>query len=213
MQADTSSTSLAICGATPYSYAGQQADSTAHGITARLGSTDAPDVVAGHVGGWIGVGGTEAGPGGTAEWLQTGLAAFPGDTTMQMYYEVTVPGSQPRYVELRSAVAPGQSHRFAVLEMLHHPGWWRVWVDGHPASRAIHLPDSDGSWYPQAMGESWNGGVGACNSYAFRFEGVAVATADGGGWRPLRSGGEWQDPGTQVRTLASVGHSFLATSA
>jgi len=171
-----------------------------------------PAVVAGHVGGWVGVGGTQAGPGGTAEWLQVGLAAFPGDQTMQMYYEVTLPRTQPRYVELQSNVAPGTSHRFAVLEMRNRDNWWRVWVDGRPVSAPIHLPDSHGSWYPQAMGESWNGGVGACNSYAFRFADVDVATADGGGWRPLQSGGKWQDPGTHLRSLALGSASFLATS-
>ncbi len=130
---------------------------------------------------------------------------------MQMYYEVALPGATPRYVELQSSVAPGESHRFAVLET-RRPGWWRIWVDGRAASEPIHLPGSHGTWYPQAMGESWNGGVGACNAYAFRFANVAVATANGGGWRPLRSGGEWQDPGSHVRSLASGAQSFLATS-
>ena len=176
-----------------------------------LATTGAPAVVAGHVGGWVGVGGTEAGPGGTAEWLQAGLAAFPGDPTLQMYYEVAVPGSRPQYVELASSVSPGAHHRFTVLET-PRAGWWRVWVDGRPASPPIHLPGSHGTWYPQAMSESWNGGVGACNSYAFRFADVAVATAAGGAWRPMRSGGEWQDPGFHVRSLASGARSFLAAS-
>ena len=64
------------CGVKEFSYAGLQSDSTAHGVSARLSTTVAPGVINGHVGGWIGVGGVDSGPGGTAEWLQAGYAAF-----------------------------------------------------------------------------------------------------------------------------------------
>ena len=157
--AEGGATESAACGIQAYSYAGLQASRTAHGVAATLVSTAAPLVSDGHVGGWIGVGGTSAGPGGAAEWLQTGLAAFAG-SQMEMYYEVTVPGARPRYVELRSAVAAGAANHFAIVEMAHRKSWWRVWVDGHPVSPPIHLPDSDGTWYPQAVAENWNGGAG-----------------------------------------------------
>jgi hypothetical protein len=195
-----------------FSYAGVQADNTAHGVSATLDSTAAPSVSAGHVGGWIGLGGTSAGPGGAAEWLQTGLAAFAGDRTMQMYYEVTVAGSKPRYVKLGSSVTPGVRHNFAVLEMAHRTSWWRVWVDGNPASPPIHLPGSHGSWYPQAVAESWNGGEGACNAYSYRFANVNLATANGGGWRPMRSSYQMHDPGYAVVSISKAPRTFLATS-
>ena len=210
--AEGGSTQTSSCGVKAFSYAGLQAGRTAHGVSATLASTAAPSVSDGHVGGWIGLGGTSAGPGGAAEWLQTGLAAFPGDQTMQMYYEVTVAGSKPRYVELGSSVAPGVSHNFAVLEMLQRKSWWRVWVDGKPASPPIHLPGSHGVWYPQAVAESWNGQNGACNAYAYRFTNVTLATADGGRWRPMQKSYELHDAGYKVVPISSVPRTFIATS-
>jgi hypothetical protein len=202
----------ASCGVQSYSYAGLQANSVAHGVAATLVSTAAPLISDGHVGGWIGVGGTAAGPGGAAEWLQTGLAAFAGSQAMQMYYEVTVPGAQPRYVELRSAVAPGVANHFEVVEMAHRKSWWRVWVDGSPVSPPIYLAGSDGTWYPQAVAENWNGDAGACNAYAYRFTNVDLAEASGGGWRPMQIGYEFQDPGYAVLPISSVPRTFVATS-
>ncbi len=196
-----------------FSYAGLQANSTAHGVAATLDSTAAPLVSQGHVGGWIGFGGTTAGPNGSAEWLQTGLSAFPGDKTMQMYYEVTEEGSQPRYVALGSNVSSGVRHHFAVVEMQHRPSWWRVWVDGKPVSPPIHLPGSHGTWYPQAVAENWNGGAGACNGFAYRFSDVALAQVAGGNhWRPLQQSYEFHDPGYQVLPISSVPRTFAATS-
>lgn len=200
------------CGVKTYSYAGLQADSKAHGVSATLASVAQPSVIDGHVGGWIGLGGTDAGPGGTAEWIQTGYAAFPSDSTSQMYYEVTVAGSQPKYVMIASNVGAGASHHFAVLEMAHRKAWWRVWVDGKPVSPPIHLPGSDNAWYPQAVAENWNGGTGACNSYTYRFSDVALAHADGGVWRPLQQSYVFQDAGYHVVPLSKTPRSFLAAS-
>ena len=174
-------------------------------------STAAPLVSDGHVGGWIGVGGTSAGPGGVAEWLQTGLAAFAG-SQMEMYYEVTVPGARPRYVELRSAVAAGAANHFAIVEMAHRKSWWRVWVDNKPVSPPIHLPGSNGVWYPQAVAENWNGGEGACNAYAYRFTNVNLAASEGGNWQPLQVGYEFHDPGYQVVPITTAPRTFEATS-
>jgi hypothetical protein len=200
------------CGASTYSYAGVQASRTGHGIAARLSAVAAPNVSDGHIGAWVGVGGTSAGPGGAAEWLQTGLAAFPGSQTMQMYYELTTPGNDPQYVELQSSVADGESHTFAVLEMAHVKSWWRVWVDGKPVSRPIYLPGSDGTWYPQAITENWNGGNGTCNAYSYQFSNVNLAQAKGGGWKPMPVGYEFKDPGYGVVPISSKPRTFLATS-
>lgn len=204
------------CGVQSYSYAGLQAQNKAHGVSATLDLTQAPSVVDGHVGGWVGLGGTEGGPGGTAEWIQAGLAAFSSsdqtNPTSQMYYEVTVSGASPRYVELDANVMPGDTHRFSVLEMAGRTSWWRVWVDSKPVSPPIHLPGSHGAWYPQAVAENWNGGTGACNGYGYRFTDVSLAHANGGNWRPLTKSYTFQDAGYKVIPISSSPRSFLATS-
>ena len=201
------------CGSQPYAYAGLQSDSRAHGVEATIVALRAPTVADGHVAGWIGVGGVDAGPGGKAEWLQAGLASFAPGNTSRLYYEVAVAGSDPRYVELDPVVSAGDSHRLSVLEMSRRPSWWRVWVDGRPASRPIHLPGSHGAWYPQAIAESWNGGTGACNSYAYRFANVRLARENGGVWRTLRSSSVFQDPGYRVVQTSHVPRTFLAARA
>ena len=200
------------CGTSPYSYAGLQSDRKAHGVSATLSVTEQPNVSTGHVGGWIGLGGTGAGPGGTAEWIQAGFAATSGDHTSHMYYEVTVAGSEPKYIEIAASVQPGTAHHFSVLEMSRHKSWWRVWVDKHPVSPPIHLPGSHGAWYPQAVAENWNGGAGACNAYGYRFSNVSLATAAGGVWRPLKRSYTFQDPGYRVVPISSAPRAFLATS-
>ena len=75
-----------ICRST-YSYAGITAPDRANGISAALTAVSVPNVVEGHVAGWIGVGGPGLGPGGSDEWIQIGLSAFPESGSI-MYYEV-----------------------------------------------------------------------------------------------------------------------------
>ena len=210
--ADGRSSRSSACGAREYSYAGLQSDSKAHGVGATLVSLQTPAVAAGHVGAWIGVGGTDLGPNGTAEWLQVGFSAFPADRMSRIYYEVTVPGSDPRYVELDSSVKPGEKHNFKVLEMASRKAWWRVWLDGKAVSPAIHLPGSHGTWYPQAMAESWNGGVRACNAFHYRFSNVTQAHADGGDWKPLTQSISFHDAGYRFVQTSRIPSSFLATS-
>ena len=210
--ADGGSTTAAACGVQSFAYAGLEASTKAHGVSATLDPTLTPNVVDGHVGGWVGVGGVSDGPAGVAEWLQTGLAAFPRDGSSQMYYEVTVAGSSPQYVELAPHVAAGESHHFAVLEMANRSSWWRVWVDGKPVSPPIHLPGSNDAWYPQAVAENWNGGAGACNTYAYRFSDVSLAHDDGGVWRPLKVGYTFQDAGYHVIPISQTPRTFLAAS-
>ena len=202
------------CGASEFAYAGLQSDSKAHGVAATLVPIKAPYVVDGHVGGWVGVGGTNAGPGGVAEWLQVGFAAFSGANpdTSTMYYEVTVPGAAPKYHELAASVTPGTKHRVSVLEMAGRNSWWRVWVDGRTVSPPIHLPGSHGAWYPQAVAENWNGGTGACNGFEYGFTDIKLAQASGGKWAPLESSTAFQDAGYKVVKTSAVPGSFVATS-
>jgi hypothetical protein len=200
------------CGVSEFSYAGLESASRAHGVSATIAPLTTPAVTAGHVGGWIGVGGTDQGPGGTAEWIQIGFSAFPNDQASRMYYEVTVAGSSPHYVELASRVKPGEAHRFAVLEVSGRSSWWRVWVDNKPVSDPIYLPGSHGAWYPQAVAESWNGGVGACNAYKYRFSNIKLAHANGGHWLPLKGADLYQDAGYRVIETSHVPRSFFAQS-
>ena len=51
------------CGKQEFAYAGFQAEETAHGVRTGIAQLAPPDLSDGHVGGWIGVGGTERGPG------------------------------------------------------------------------------------------------------------------------------------------------------
>jgi len=200
------------CGAKEFSYAGLQSESTAHGVSATIAPLAQPSVADGHVGGWIGVGGTEEGPGGTAEWLQVGLASFAPDSSIQLYYEVTVAGKGPLYHELKADVQPGEQHKLTVLEMRGHDSWWRVWVDNKPVTRAIHLPGSHGNWYPQALAENWNGGTGTCNTYAYRFSNVKLAHSNGGAWQSLKHRYLFEDAGYQVVQTSRVPSNFVATS-
>jgi hypothetical protein len=204
--------STRACGAKEYSYAGLQSESKAHGVMATLAALDTPSVADGHVGAWMGVGGTDAGPGGAAEWLQVGLASFSPDPTVKMYYELTVPGADTRYVELDSHVAPGEKHQLGVLEMSKRNSWWRVWVDNQPVSAPIHLPGSHSAWYPQAVAENWNGGTGTCNTYAYRFSNVRLAHMNGGAWRPLTNRSLFHDAGYRVVQTSHLPSNFVATS-
>jgi hypothetical protein len=168
-----------------------------------------PLVERGHVAAWIGVGSPNEGPGGTAEWLQVGLNSEPG-TPSKLYYEVTRSGRAPTYVELDSDVAPGATHRIAVLEVTGSPNVWRVWIDGRAASGGIYLPASHRRLTPMAIAESWDGGEPACNRYAYRFDGVSLASAPGGSWRSLFDARVRQDPG--YRVVRNAGSSFFAVT-
>jgi hypothetical protein len=200
------------CGAKEFSYAGLQAENTAHGVSATIAPLALPTVADGHVGGWIGVGGTEEGPGGTAEWLQVGLASFAPENSIHLYYEVTIAGNGPRYHELEADVQPGERHKLAVLEMRTQNSWWRVWVDNKPVTKPIHLPGSHGSFYPQALAENWNGGTGTCNTYAYRFSDVKLAHTNGGVWQSLKHRYLFEDAGYQVVQTSRVPSNFVATS-
>jgi hypothetical protein len=197
------------CGHSDYSYAGLQGVRKSHGVRATLTPLANPHVVAGHVAAWVGVGWAGGGPSGQDEWMQVGMAAEHGYAAARLYYEIVRPGAPYTYVELGD-VAPGQSHRLAVLEMENHPRWWRVWVNGTAVTEPVYLPKSHGAWEPVATAESWNGGVGACNELSFSFQRVDWARRAGGWWHRLTGSYRFADPGYRVVRRASA--TFLALS-
>jgi hypothetical protein len=176
-----------------YTYAGVMGRNGVHGISARIAPLRAPDVAGGHVAAWVGIGGEGLGPGGATEWIQAGLSAF-SNGRIELYYEVTLPGSEPRYVALGTG---RKAHTVAVIETAR-PDWWQVRVDGRPASRSFHLPASHGTFAPTATAESWDGGKGACNDFAYRFTRLTVSTTPGGAWRRPRRPRVIEDPGLRV---------------
>jgi hypothetical protein len=212
-------------GSNGYSYAGHQATHRAHGVRATITLTSTPRVEAGHVSGWVGVGGPGQGANGEDAWIQVGVAALPGVEPF-LYAEVTQDGRPPRFMLLESGVRVGQSRRLAVLEVPGRAGWWHVWLDGKPVTKPLLLRGSSGRWAPIATAESWNGGEAACNAFAYRFEQVSVAHSHGGSWKPFVSGHRFLDRGYELRTLAVGGpakqrrlattavrpYAFLATS-
>jgi hypothetical protein len=176
------------CDGGSYVYAGLAGSARVSGVGAEITpEPDGFDVRAGHVAGWVGVGGPGEGPNGSDEWLQVGFSAFPDWTGNDLYYEVARPGAAPRYARIRAGLASGEAVRVSVLEIHGRRDWWRVWVDGSPASEPIHLPRSDGRWRPIVTAESWDGGMPTCNDFRYRFEAIRVADQPGGLWRPLES--------------------------
>jgi len=193
--------SAAGCGESAYAYAGYQAASTAHGVRAAITTLAVPNVGAGHVAAWVGVGGRASEPGGTDSWLQAGIVAWEGEEPF-VYAEIVRAGRR-EVRTLAAEVTAGRSYRLAVLEVKAKPGWWRVWVDGAVAVDAVRLPDAVRSRKPMATTESWNGGGQACNSFAFRFQGVGLAGTAGGAWRPMSVGRRFLDAGYRLRRLES----------
>jgi hypothetical protein len=186
-----------------YTYAGHQATHRGHGVRATITPVRAPDVAAGHVAGWVGVGGPGQGVNGEDAWIQAGIASVPGVEPF-LYAEITRRGRYPKFILLDDAVPVGQSHRVAVLEMSRRPGWWRIWVDGAPATKPVRIRGSSGRWAPIATAESWNGGQVACNHFSFRFERVSVSYGGGGSWRPFVAGYRFLDGSYRLRELASA---------
>jgi hypothetical protein len=190
--------SAAACASAAYSYAGVASIDARFGVSARITAVRKPDVLKGHVAAWVGVGGAGLGPGSTDEWLQVGISAKPGEDPA-LYYEVAQPDQAPRYVMLKGHLPLGKAYNVSVLESRARPGWWRVWVNGSRMTGRIHLPGSHGAWRPIATAESWNGdATGTCNSFAFRFQRISVATKPGGDWKPM-NGRVLADTGYRVQ--------------
>jgi len=198
------------CGSSGYTYAGIFGARRASGIGAMLTAVTAPEVLGGHVAAWVGVGGVGEGPNGADEWIQVGLSAFPGTGTSNLYYEVARPGAPPEYQELETGILPGMQRRVTVAEVHAQPGFWRIWIDGKPATAPIELPGSHGrDWLPTATAESWGGGTVVCNGYAYRFDRVRTVPQPGAGWTQLAAGTRFQDVG--YRVVYRAPGSFLAT--
>ena len=66
---------------------------------------------------------------------------------------------------------------------------------------------SSGRFQPIATAETWDGGTRVCNRFKYRFEGLAVAGARGGSWRPFVHAHRFEDRGYRVTTSRS---SFVA---
>jgi hypothetical protein len=197
-------------GATGYTYAGLVGKKGPLGIAATLTALEAPSVQRGHVAAWVGVGGPNEAPDGTAEWLQVGLNSGRGNWN-HLYYEYARPGMPVQYVQLAASVPIGQSVRVAVLKSAAGRDLWRVWVDGRPASDPISLPGSAGRLTPVATAENYDGdAAGVVNTFSYSLAGIKVATAAGGVWRPFTSAWLRQDGG--VRMIRSAPGSFVATS-
>ena len=188
-------------GSEGYAYAGHQATKVAHGVRATITPTVEPEVAAGHVAGWIGVGGPGQGAHGETLWLQVGVASMP-DTPTMVYAEITRSGQDPVFVPLLQGIAVGESHKVAVLEMSGRPNSWRVWLDGAAVTEPILLANSTNRWRPIATAESWNGNRAVCNRFGFRFDGVGVAASTGGSWRAFIPGVKFLDRGFGVKRLS-----------
>jgi hypothetical protein len=198
------------CSGRAYVYAGIAGTARVAGVGARI-TPAAPAgfaVRAGHVAGWVGVGGPGEGPNGTDEWIQVGFSAFPDWLGNDLYYEVARPGAAPVYSRIRAGVQAGQPVRVSVLEMHEQRDWWRVWVDGEPASAPIHLPASHDRWRPVVTAESWDGGADICNDFDYRFDGIRIAREAGGIWHPL--GGATTIDGLDTLVVRRSAGAFVA---
>jgi hypothetical protein len=194
-----------------YSYAGHQASHRGHGVRATITATRSPSVDAGHVAGWVGVGGPGQGVNGEDAWVQAGIGSMPGKGAF-LYAEVTREGRQPEFILIAEGVAVGESHRIAVLETSGRPGWWQVSVDGKTVVDSVRLRGSSGRWAPIATAESWNAGRPSCNAFGFSFERVAVSSGGSSSWRPFVPGYRFLDGANSLRKAAGPPYAFVATS-
>jgi hypothetical protein len=192
-----------VAGNGGYTYAGHQATYRGHGVRATITPTRALEVAAGHVSGWVGVGGPGQGANGEDAWIQVGIGQVQG-TQPFLYAEITRGGRYPQFILLEEALRIGKARRLAVLEMSRRPGWWRVWVDGEPRTKPVKIRGSSGRWAPIATAESYNGGQVACNRFSFRFERVSVSYGGGGSWKPFVSAHRFLDGGNKLRALATA---------
>lgn len=211
LAAGSSAGSAFACDAGTYSYAGMAAGTNAFGVGAVVRPAATGFAVrAGHVAGWVGVGGPGEGPGGSDEWIQIGLSAFPELMGNDVYYEVKTPEGDPTYHRVRANVPGGTSLRVAVLEMRNRVGYWRVWVNGSPASEPVFLRGSHNRWRPVVTAESWDGGSTTCNDYLYTFSHVSIASAPGGGWTRLLANNMAPIVATNSRVMAHRSAGFFA---
>lgn len=194
-----------VCSATGYAYAGYEGGVTARGVAATISEIAPTEVGQGQVLAWIGVGSEQGGPGGKPEWIQAGLIAFPGQPT-QLYYEIARPGLGWKRTLIGSPLTAGESHRITVAETSRNR--WRVSVNGAFASPSIYLPDSHGSWVPNAVVESYKDDPSTCNSYNFNFQRVSFHPLRSN-WKPARAAYVYRDHGASV---TKQGDGFTASA-
>jgi hypothetical protein len=190
------SSERAIC-ASNYDYAGAQDARPRSGVRAKLRALAQPRVAAGHVAGWLGVGGPGRGPNGTTEWLQAGYSAM-FDWPQQIYYEVTLPTQATRYHTVKAALSPGETHVLTVAEVKGKRSTWQVLLDGRTVSPEITLPGSHNRFAPQVLAETWNAGTRKCNDYSYSFRDIRMALAPGGSWRLPKAGYVWRNRHNQA---------------
>lgn len=179
-----------------YAYAGVYTTKAVAGVAATLTMLAKPSVAAGHVAGWVGVGGSGMGPGDTDEWLQVGFASF-DQPDGRLYYELALPHQKPKFVQLASGIQPGQDVRVAVAELPFHPNEWVV-VTPYGIAGPFRLPRSHGRWSPTATGESWTrSGAPVCNTYDYRFRDVQLDA--NGDWHALAGASVLKDRGWVVQ--------------
>jgi hypothetical protein len=198
----------AACTAT-YDYAGAQDVRPRSGVRAKLRAVTQPRVAAGHVAGWLGVGGPGQGPNRSTVWLQAGYSAMM-DWPQQIYYEVTLPKQGTRYRTIKAALSPGETHVRAVLEVKGTRGRWQVMLDGKAASPVITLPGSHARFAPQVLAETWNAGTRSCNHYSYSFKEIRMARAPGGSWTLPKAGYVWRN--RQNQAVKTARDSFVARS-
>jgi hypothetical protein len=199
----------AICRSN-YDYAGAQNARPRSGVRAKIRAATQPRVAAGHVAGWLGVGGPGRGPNGTTEWLQAGYSAM-FDWPQQIYYEVTLPNQATRYHTIKAALSPGETHALTVVEVKAKRNTWQVLLDGRPVSPEITLPGSHGRFAPQVLAETWNAGTRQCNHYSYTFRDIRMALAPGGSWSLPKAGYVWRNRNNKAVKLAR--DAFVARSA
>ena len=190
-----------------YSYAGLYSSRPALGVAASLSMLETPTVTAGHVAGWVGVGGPGLGANGADEWLQVGLVSF-GSSTANLYYELTLPGREPEYVQLASGIQPGRAVRVGLLELPFAPGSWVV-ISPAGFKGPFYLPGSHGTWGPVVTAENWAAGGSQCNRSSYRFGRVELARP-GGTWKRLRHASKLQDPGWRLHRESAATFSARA---
>jgi hypothetical protein len=197
----------ASCSPQPYAYAGLFSNLVGRGIKATLTTLASAQVTDGHVAGWIGVGGVNAGPGGQAEWLQAGVDTTAGGAT-EIYAETTQAGGSPTYLALVARVELGTPYRLAVVNVPNRPDIWQVWLNGSPVTAPVPLPGSS-RFEPMAMSESWDGGSASCNGFAYRFGQLEIERG-AAGWRALTDTSAVSDSGYRITDRTSRG--FTASS-
>ncbi len=188
-----------VAGNGGYSYAGHQSADRGHGVRATITATRALQVDAGHVAGWVGVGGPGQGVGGEDAWIQVGIASAFGTRTVPLrgdHARRPLPEFIPLDPDVRSA-RRGTSR----CSRSRAPGMLARLGRRQPVTKPVKIRGSSGRWAPIATAESFSGGKVACNSFAFRFERVLVSHGPGGAWKPFDSGDRFLDGGN------SCGHS------